>query len=141
MPKVIASATALIMLPLVTVLLVAASPQSRAQSSTSARLAAAPDVLPVHDIPHSYLTWSESAARTCPGLPWLALARIDKVENDHGSSTAPGVQSGANNAGAEGPMHGQVIQAPKRGEDVQIDPLDLADVVVATRPADLAAHS
>jgi cell wall-associated NlpC family hydrolase len=35
---------------------------------------------------------------------------------------------------------GQVIQAPQRGEDVQIDPVDLASVVVATRPADLASH-
>jgi cell wall-associated NlpC family hydrolase len=34
---------------------------------------------------------------------------------------------------------GQVIQAPMTGEDVQIDPVDLATVVVATRPADLAA--
>ena len=33
---------------------------------------------------------------------------------------------------------GQVIQAPQTGEDVQIDPADLASVVVATRPADLA---
>jgi cell wall-associated NlpC family hydrolase len=32
---------------------------------------------------------------------------------------------------------GQVIQAPQTGQDVQIDPLDLASVV-ATRPADLA---
>jgi cell wall-associated NlpC family hydrolase len=32
---------------------------------------------------------------------------------------------------------GQVIQAPQSGEDVQIDPLDLASVVVAIRPADL----
>jgi cell wall-associated NlpC family hydrolase len=35
---------------------------------------------------------------------------------------------------------GQVIQAPQSGEDVQIDHLDLASVVVATRPADLASH-
>jgi cell wall-associated NlpC family hydrolase len=33
---------------------------------------------------------------------------------------------------------GQVIQAPETGEDVQIDPVDLATVVVATRPAGLA---
>ena len=33
---------------------------------------------------------------------------------------------------------GQVIQAPQTGEDVQIDPADLASAVVATRPADLA---
>ncbi len=32
---------------------------------------------------------------------------------------------------------GQVIQAPQTGEDVQIDPLDLAVVIVAIRPADL----
>ena len=32
---------------------------------------------------------------------------------------------------------GQIIQAPQTGEDVQIDPLDLAGVVAATRPADL----
>ena len=35
---------------------------------------------------------------------------------------------------------GQIIQAPQTGENVQIDPLDLASVVVATRPADLSAH-
>ena len=34
---------------------------------------------------------------------------------------------------------GQVIQAPQTGQDVQIDPVDLASVVVATRPAGLAA--
>jgi cell wall-associated NlpC family hydrolase len=32
---------------------------------------------------------------------------------------------------------GQIIQAPQTGEDVQIDPLNLAGVVVATRPAGL----
>ena len=32
---------------------------------------------------------------------------------------------------------GQIIQAPQAGEDVQIDPLSLAGVVVATRPAGL----
>lgn len=35
---------------------------------------------------------------------------------------------------------GQVIQAPQTGEDVQVDPLDLAGVVVVTRPADLPRH-
>ena len=33
---------------------------------------------------------------------------------------------------------GQVIQAPQAGQDVQTGPLDLAGVVAATRPADLA---
>jgi cell wall-associated NlpC family hydrolase len=36
---------------------------------------------------------------------------------------------------------GRVVQAPQTGEDVQIDPLDLAGVVVATRPADLSQHA
>ena len=36
---------------------------------------------------------------------------------------------------------GRVIQAPQTGEDVQIDPVDLASVVVATRPTGLAAGS
>ena len=35
--------------------------------------------------------------------------------------------------------NGQVIQAPQTGQDVQIDPVSLASVVVATRPAALAA--
>ena len=36
---------------------------------------------------------------------------------------------------------GQVIQAPQAGETVQIDPLDLTGVVVATRPASLPRTS
>jgi hypothetical protein len=35
---------------------------------------------------------------------------------------------------------GQVIQAPTTGQDVQIDPVDLTSVVVATRPADLTSQ-
>jgi cell wall-associated NlpC family hydrolase len=35
--------------------------------------------------------------------------------------------------------HGQVVQAPQTGEDVQIDPIDLAGIVAATRPAGLTA--
>ena len=34
----------------------------------------------------------------------------------------------------------QIIQAPQTGEDVQIDPIDLTSVVVATRPASLASR-
>ncbi len=36
--------------------------------------------------------------------------------------------------------NGQVIQAKQTGEPVQADPVDLASVVVATRPADLASQ-
>jgi len=45
-----------------------------------------------------------NAAATCPGLPWSVLAAIGRVESDSGRSHAPGVASGANAAGAEGPM-------------------------------------
>jgi hypothetical protein len=36
---------------------------------------------------------------------------------------------------------GRVIQAPQAGQGVQTDPLDLASVAAATRPADLATTS
>jgi hypothetical protein len=37
-------------------------------------------------------------------LPWTVLAAIGTIESDNGQSELPGVQSGANAAGAEGPM-------------------------------------
>ncbi len=46
----------------------------------------------------------EAAAAECPGLAWTVLAAIGRVESDSGRSTAPGVASGTNSAGAEGPM-------------------------------------
>ena len=55
-------------------------------------------------IPAAMLTLYQQAAATCPGLPWTILAAIGTVESDSGRSTAPGVASGANPAGAEGPM-------------------------------------
>jgi hypothetical protein len=50
------------------------------------------------------LTLYQQAAATCPGLPWTILAAIGTVESDNGQSDLPGVHSGANAAGAEGPM-------------------------------------
>jgi cell wall-associated NlpC family hydrolase len=55
-------------------------------------------------IPAAMLTLYETAATTCPGLPWTVLAAIGTVESDNGQSNLPGVHSGANAAGAEGPM-------------------------------------
>jgi len=46
----------------------------------------------------------EVAASTCPGLPWSVLAAIGTVESDNGRSPLPGVRTGQNEAGAEGPM-------------------------------------
>ena len=73
-------------------------------SRASASIAGGPSVLALNDIPPPYLTLYMSAGQTCPELPWAILAGIGKVESDHGRSTAPGVHSGANFAGAEGPM-------------------------------------
>ena len=58
--------------------------------------------LPV--VPDDMLGLYRSAAATCPGLPAAVLGAIGTVESANGTSSAPGVQSGANAAGAEGPM-------------------------------------
>jgi hypothetical protein len=50
------------------------------------------------------LTLYQQAAATCPGLPWTILATIGTIESDNGQSDLPGVHSGANPAGAQGPM-------------------------------------
>jgi cell wall-associated NlpC family hydrolase len=55
-------------------------------------------------IPEPMRTLYVAAASTCPGLPWTILAAIGTVESDNGQSNLPGVHSGANAAGAEGPM-------------------------------------
>jgi hypothetical protein len=55
-------------------------------------------------IPAGMLSLYETAAAICPGLPWTVLAAIGTVESGNGTSNLPGVHSGANGAGAEGPM-------------------------------------
>jgi cell wall-associated NlpC family hydrolase len=55
-------------------------------------------------IPPDWLTLYQKAAATCPGLSWSVVAAIGTVETGSGQSSAPGVWSGANPAGAEGPM-------------------------------------
>jgi cell wall-associated NlpC family hydrolase len=64
----------------------------------------APSATATAQIPPAMLTLYQEAATTCPGLPWTVLAAIGTVESDNGQSTLPGVHSGANSAGAEGPM-------------------------------------
>jgi len=66
--------------------------------------ASGPSAYAVSDIPPDMLTIYQEAATTCPGLSWSVLAAIGSVETDHGRSTLPGVHSGANFAGAQGPM-------------------------------------
>ncbi len=58
----------------------------------------------VAGIPANYLALYQDAAGACPGLPWTVLAAIGTIESGNGSSTAPGVHTGANSAGAQGPM-------------------------------------
>jgi hypothetical protein len=43
-------------------------------------------------------------AAISPGLPWTILAAIGTIESNNGQSSLAGVHSGANTAGAEGPM-------------------------------------
>jgi hypothetical protein len=72
--------------------------------STSLIGGGAPSASAQQDIPPQLLPVYQTAADSCPGLPWSVLAAIGKVETDHARSTAPGVRSGANFAGAAGPM-------------------------------------
>ena len=99
-----AAGTAIAAVPLIIILLVAATLSAPAQADGDAGLGGAPTALATQDIPANYLAWYMAAAQTCPGLPWSVLAGIGKVESDHGRSDLPGVHSGANSAGAEGPM-------------------------------------
>jgi soluble lytic murein transglycosylase-like protein len=102
---VAALAAVIAVFPLLVIVLAAASPGSPAQAAGSAAGPGdQPAGLATTGIPADYLTWYAGAARTCPGLPWTVLAGIGKVESDHGQSGLPGVHSGANTAGAEGPM-------------------------------------
>ncbi len=56
------------------------------------------------DIPSQLLpVYQEAAEATC-NMAWQVLAAVGKVESDHGRSVSRGVHSGANQAGAMGPM-------------------------------------
>ncbi|MGA2037453.1 MAG: lytic transglycosylase domain-containing protein [Acidimicrobiales bacterium] len=55
-------------------------------------------------VPPQMLALYQRAAPTCPGLPWSLLAAIGTVESSNGTSDLAGVRSGANYAGAKGPM-------------------------------------
>ncbi len=58
----------------------------------------------VASIPAQLLVTYRAAATVCPGLSWTVLAAIGTVESANDQSTLPGVHSGHNSAGAEGPM-------------------------------------
>ena len=75
-------------------------------SSAFTQAQAGPSPLPpaLSAIPAGMLRLYAAAAATCPGLAWTALAAVGTVESDNGASRLPGVASGHNPAGAEGPM-------------------------------------
>lgn len=129
--------------PLALMLLMGASP---AMSVAGADLAGGPSVLALADIPPQYLALYVGAAQTCPGLPWGVLAGIGKVESDHGRSDLPGVHSGANSAGAEGPMQFEpatfaefAVSADHNGRPSPYDPADAIYTAAAMLCADGAA--
>jgi hypothetical protein len=62
-----------------------------------------PSATALADIPARYLEIYRQAASD-QQIDWTILAAVGKVETDHGRSRLPGVRSGANCAGAAGPM-------------------------------------
>jgi len=68
----------------------------------------------VVDIPAGYLRLYRTAEARYR-IPWPVLAGIGKVESDHGRSPLPGVRSGANWAGACGPMQLGCVPGSKAG--------------------------
>jgi cell wall-associated NlpC family hydrolase len=138
-----AGATA-VSFPLLIILLVTASSGTPAQATSSATgLAGQPTALARASIPADYLAWYMGAAKTCPGLPWSVLAGIGEVETDHGRSDLPGVYSGANSAGAEGPMQFEPATfdqyAINADPGQRLSPYDPADAIY-TAAAMLCAH-
>ncbi len=129
MLKWLAGVTAIVVaFPLGLVLLVTASPVT---SLASASLAGSPTALAMAHIPPAYLALYLSAGRTCPRLPWGVLAGIGTVESDNGQSDLPGVHSGANSAGAEGPLQFQpapfaefAVDGDRNGTANVYDPAD-----------------
>jgi cell wall-associated NlpC family hydrolase len=107
-----AAALAVVALVMGLVLVVAAVAGAGASGTGSPTSGSAPDTAepgsggaqPGAAVPAGWQSLYQQAAATCPGLSWSVLAAIGTVETDSGQSSAPGVWSGANRAGAEGPM-------------------------------------
>ncbi len=72
--------------------------------TVAAPIAGVASIVAVKDVPADMLKLYQEAAKTCPGMDWTLLAGVGKTETNHGRSTLPGVHSGANFAGAMGPM-------------------------------------
>ena len=128
---VTAAGAAAVALPLLLILIVTASPAPPAATAAPAGLDGAATGIAIAGIPPQYLMWYMDAAQTCPGLPWSVLAGIGEAESDHGRSPLPGVHSGANSAGAEGPMQFEpaTFSQYATGPDQPLSPYDPADAI------------
>jgi cell wall-associated NlpC family hydrolase len=73
------------------------------QQAAACQLQTGPTSTAQRAIPASYLALYLQAGQAY-GVPWNVLAGIGEIESGHGRSTAPGVHSGKNAAGAAGPM-------------------------------------
>lgn len=85
---------------------------------------------PVAGIPATYLALYRKAAADY-AIPWEILAAVGSIESDHGRSTAPGIHSGENQAGAGGPMQflsatwaGYGVDGNHDGKKNRYDPAD-----------------
>jgi hypothetical protein len=98
----------------------------------SAQVAGVPSELALADIPSELLPVYRDAAEATCGMRWAVLAAVGKVETDHGRSSLPGVRSGANHAGAMGPMQFLAGTSAAYGVDGNNDgTADVYDVVDA----------
>ena len=106
MGKLVVGISALMMVVIIGVVVTVATVLGQVSSGTagSAGQAGSGGLDQSAEVPADWQALYRQAAATCPGLPWTLLAAIGTVETGNGSSTAPGVSSGANSAGAEGPM-------------------------------------
>ena len=134
---VTAAGAAAVALPLLLILIVTASPAPPAATAAPAGLDGAPAGTAIAGVPPQYLMWYMDAAQTCPGLPWSVLAGIGEVESGHGRSALPGVRSGANSAGAEGPMQFEpaTFSQYAAGPDRPLSPYDPADAIFTAAAA------
>ncbi len=107
MTAVLLGAAAVVVSLVLAATVMAGSGSAPAGTAPSGPVAAAPGsggIGPGVAIPPGWLVLYQQAAATCPGLPWSVLAGVGTVETGSGQSDAPGVWSGTNPAGAEGPM-------------------------------------
>lgn len=64
-----------------------------------------PSAAAITAIPPEVLSlYRQAGEAVCPPMPWQILAAVGTIESDNGQSRLPGITSGANAAGAEGPM-------------------------------------